>query len=67
MKAVDFYVDRRMAVSSPSEYARSMQKTFGDGARVLIDGVIDDMCAAAGIERGGIASLEDCVVSARRS
>jgi len=64
MKAVDFYIDKRIALTNPTEYSRSMQKLFGEGAKVLIGKMIEGIAKGAGLE-GGYASLEECVAKAR--
>ncbi|MDV3293948.1 MAG: hypothetical protein LYZ70_06725 [Nitrososphaerales archaeon] len=65
MRAVNFYVDRTIALSNPAEYTRSMQKLFGEGAKVLMDRIIEGVSKGAGLEGGKFASLEECVSSAR--
>jgi hypothetical protein len=65
MRAVDFYVDKRIALSNPEEYSRSMRKLFGAPADLLLQRIIEGVSRGAGIEGRGISSLEECVARAR--
>lgn len=64
MKAVNFYVDKRIAVTRPDEYSNSMRKLFGDGAKVLIERIIEGVSKGAGLE-AKFATLEECAAGAR--
>jgi len=64
-KAVNFYVDKRIALYNPTEYSRSMQKLFGEGAKVLIGKIIEGLSKGAGLEGSGFSSLEECVAKVR--
>ncbi len=64
MKAVNFYVDKRIAITRPDEYSNSMRKLFGEGAKVLIDKIIEGVSKGAGLE-AKFATLEECMASAR--
>jgi len=65
MKAVDFYVDRRVALSNPREYSKSMRKLFGEGSKVLLEKIIEGISSGAGLEPGRFNSLEECVAGAK--
>ncbi len=43
-KAVNFYVDPHIAVNDPDNYANKLEKMFLDGAKVIIDRIIDTLC-----------------------
>ena len=64
-KAVDFYVDKRIALANPSEYSKSMRKIFGEPANVLLTKIIEGVSKGAGLEAGGFPTLEECINQAR--
>ena len=64
-KAVQFYVDGMIAVMDPDAYARSLQKMFGDGAKVLITNMMESLSKVAGIENREWSSFSECVRTAR--
>lgn len=64
-KAVDFYVDKHIALKNPSDYSRSIQKLFGDGAKVLMEKIIEGVSKEAGLESSAFSTLEECVRAAR--
>ena len=64
-KAVDFYVDRHIALANPAEYSRSMQRIFGEPANVLLGQMIEGISKRAGLDTGNFSTLEECIHQAR--
>jgi len=63
-RAINFYVDSRLAISDPDRYARSLSKIFGDGAKVLTDKIIDEVCLRSGLARSEVATIGEAVAMA---
>jgi len=60
-KAVDFFVDSRLAIREPDRYERAMKEVFREGAKVVIERVEKDLCAMAGIQMQSWPSFSACI------
>ncbi len=65
-RAVKFYVDPRIASRNADSYARSLERMFMDGAKVMIIAIEDTLCDMTGLDKRDWRSLAECVSAARQ-
>ncbi len=64
-RAVDFYVDRSIALSDPASYERALGKMFGDGSKILKDAIMDSVSQGANLDKTSVSSFEQCWAAAK--
>jgi hypothetical protein len=48
-KSVAFYIDPNLATADPSNYARSLEKLYREGAKVVLDTIVENLARKSGI------------------
>ena len=64
-RAVDFYIDRNIALTDPVNYERALGKMFGAGSKILRDAIIDSVSQGAGIEKTSVSTFEEAWAAAK--
>lgn len=64
-RAVDFYVDRSIALTDPASYEVALGKMFGPGSKILKDAIIQSVSQGAGVERASVGNFEEAWAAAK--
>ncbi len=61
-RSVTFYIDPNIAVANAGNYARSLEKLFGPGAKLVLDTVLVSLSQKTGVPGKGSKNFGDAVV-----
>lgn len=64
-KSVKFYVDPNIAIKNPALYAKLLEKIFGEGAKTILEKIIDQIAIKFVFTREKGISFEEAVKRAR--
>jgi hypothetical protein len=64
-KSVVFYIDPHIALADADNYARSVQKLFGQGSTVVLVAILDSLQTKAGVEKSDSKSFGESVARLR--
>lgn len=65
IRAVNFYVDRHMALKDPQEYANSLNRMFQNESKRLVDEICDVLTSRFALHKGNWSNFAECVSQAR--
>ena len=66
-RSVNFYIDPNIAVANAENYARSLEKLFGVGAKLVLENIMVTLSEKTGVVRTGSMSFGDTVTKVRLS
>jgi hypothetical protein len=61
-RSVGFYIDPNLAAADPTNYARSLEKMFGEGAKLILDTIIDNLSQKVGVMKNNSKGFGEEVV-----
>jgi hypothetical protein len=64
-KSVVFYIDPHLALADADNYARSMQKLFGQGSTVVLVAILDSLQTKTGVAKGDAKGFGETVARFR--
>lgn len=64
-RSVQFYIDPNIALVDPNAYANSLEKLFKDGAKVVLEAIIEALRMKTGRAATGSRNFGDAISSLR--
>ncbi len=65
-KSVRFYIDPNIALVDPKAYSKSLERMFKEGAKVVLDEIVESLGRRTGIPGIGSKSFNDAVFSVKK-
>ena len=60
-RALEFFVDPRLAIKEPDRYERAMKEMFHGHAKIIIERIERNLCALVGIQLRSWSSFHECL------
>ncbi len=65
-KAVNFYIDPRIAAKDPGAYSASLQRMFGPGYESIITRINHEVCSLLSMEAKPFTNFAECIQAAKQ-
>jgi len=66
-RSVRFYIDPSIAVIDPNAYAKSLEKMFKGGAKVVLEAIVESLAKRTGSSINGSKSFGEAISSIKKA